>query len=85
LLTGLQHSWTGLANQTDRYVEFLKQQPLIPPAKPVDHPDWDGRANDAFEAAQKLPEGSERTESLKAASMLREVALCFMKPTRPEK
>ena len=77
LLIRMQHSWTGIANQTDRYVEFLKQRPLIPSAKPVDRPDWDRRANDAFEAAQKLPEGSERTESLKAASRLRAVATMF--------
>jgi hypothetical protein len=79
LLISMQHSWTGLADQADRYVEFLKQRPLIPLAKPVDRPDWEGRANDAFEAAQKLPEGSERTESLKAASRLREVASMFHK------
>jgi hypothetical protein len=34
LLTNLSRSWSGLANQTDRYVEFLKSLPSKKVAQP---------------------------------------------------
>jgi hypothetical protein len=40
----------------------------------VDRHDWDARAAEALDAARGLPQGPERSQSLKQASLLRVAA-----------
>jgi hypothetical protein len=47
---------------------------MAPPATTTDLHDWDARAEEALEAARKLPCGPQRSEALKQAGQLRVAA-----------
>jgi hypothetical protein len=47
---------------------------MVPQAITTDLHDWDARAEEALEAARKLPYGPERSEALKQAGQLRVAA-----------
>jgi len=58
------------------------------PSGPDGH-DWDARAQEALDAARKLPHGSERSEAMKKAGQLRLAAdmkdLLTTRPAKPER